>query len=144
MTNTFILLNLILVLFISCNDSDDPEFIDSKCDQIVIIDNQKYINDKSSGLSVQSVEINGDCLNVVLTSGGCDGKTWVAELVDANWIAESIPEQRDLRILLQNEELCDANISKMYSFDLRPTRIVNSNKILLNLEFWDEQILYEY
>ncbi|TSE09878.1 hypothetical protein [Aquimarina algiphila] len=144
MRNTFILLILSLVLFVSCNDSDDNEFVGSKCDQIAIIDHIKYINKESAVLSMERVEINGDCLEVVVGSGGCGGQTWVVELVDANRIAESNPEQRDLRILLKNEELCNAFILKTYSFDLRPIRITNSNKVLLNLEFWDEQILYEY
>ncbi len=145
MKNIFTIFCLFLMLFVSCSDSDDnDEFIDSKCDQITSIDILKYKNNESSVFSIQSVEITGDCLEVIIGSGGCSGETWVTELVDANRVAESNPEQRDLRILLKNEELCNAFISKTYSFDLRPIRIVDSNKVLLNLEFWDEQILYEY
>ncbi len=143
MNKLIFILCLNLILLASCDNPHDNPFLDSTCDQITNIDNSKYQNNQSEGFSIQNIKVNGDCLEVEIRSGGCNGNSWKIELIDANRVTETAIEQRDLKILLDNEELCNALVYKTYSFDLRPLR-TESNKVLLNLELWEKQILYEY
>lgn len=143
MKKSILVTGLILIFLQSCSDSDDNPFLDSVCDQITKVDNNRYKNTQSEDFSVRSLNITGDCLEVQIESSGCSGDTWKVDLIDAGRVAESYPEQRDVKLLLDNEELCDAIVIKTYSFDLRPVRTGN-NVVLLNLELWGEQIRYEY
>lgn len=135
--------SIILTSLLSCSESDDNPYEDSVCDQITTVNNNRYKNNQSEGFLIRSVQIIGDCLEVEIESGGCSGDTWKVELIDAGRVAESKPEQRDLKVLLENEELCNAIVFKTYTFDLRSIQTRN-NVVLLNLDLWVEQIRYEY
>jgi len=143
MKNSIFAFCLILISLLSCSESDDNPYENSVCDQITTVDNSRYKNNQSEGFLIRSAQIIGDCLEVEIESGGCSGNTWKVELIDAGRIAESNPEQRDLKAVLENEEVCNAIVFKTYTFDLRPVRTTN-NIVLLNLDLWDEQIRYEY
>ena len=134
---------LILISLLPCSESDNNPYEDSVCNQITTVDNSRYRNNQSEGFLIRSAQIIGDCLEVEIESGGCSGNTWKVELIDAGRIAESNPEQRDLKVVLENEEVCNTIIFKTYTFDLRPIWTRN-NVVLLNLDLWDEQIPYEY
>jgi hypothetical protein len=127
---------------ISCK-SDDNQFSQSICDFATIIDNEKYNKTITDNYNIIETSISDDCLNITLASSGCDGNTWEVELIDAGRVAETLIEQRDLKISLRNAEICLAIVEKTYSFDLKLIR-TNNNKVLINLEKWNEQILYEY
>ncbi len=141
--NSVLVFSLILVTLVSCSDSDDNLYEDSVCDQITIVDNNIYNSTQTDGFSITNIELAGDCLEVEILSSGCSGDTWKVNLIDAGRVAESNPEQRDVKISLDNQEDCEAIITKTYTFDLRPIR-TQSNVVLLNLELWDEQIHYDY
>lgn len=143
MKKSILVFSWILTSLLSCSESDDNPYEDSVCDQITKVDNSRYKSNQSEEFSFRSVQIIGDCLEVEMESGGCSGDTWKVELIDADRVAESNPEQRDLKLFLANEELCNAIVLKTYTFDLRPIRTRN-NIVLLNLELWDEPIRYEY
>lgn len=134
---------MLLFVFQSCKEADDNPYPDSACDQKVIVDGNLYKNSDSESFSIQSVLLEGDCLEVKIQSGGCSGETWDVKLVDSGGIAESNPPQRYVKVLLGNKELCEGLISKTVIFDLRPIR-TGDNVVLLNLENWDDQIRYEY
>lgn len=101
------------------------------------------MNTQTEDYTIRSIQVVDDCLEVQIQSSGCSGDTWKVELIDSGNVAESNPEQRYLKISFTNTELCDAVISKSFSFDLSPLRI-SSPSILLNLTLWDEQIPYTY
>lgn len=143
MKRSILVFSLILISLLSCSESDDNPYEDSVCDQITKVDSSRYKSNQSEGFLIRSVQVIGDCLEVEIESSGCSGDTWKVELIDADRVAESNPEQRDLKVLLENEELCNAIVFKTYTFDLRPVRTGN-NVVLLNLESWEEQIRYEY
>lgn len=137
-------LSLILVGFQSCGSSDDDNpYLDSACDQIISVDNSRFKQIQSEGFEITDVRVNGDCLEVEIVSGGCSGNTWKVELIDAGWVAESYPEQRGIKLILDNKELCNAIVTKTFTFDLRPVRTF-SDVVTLNLEHWKQQIRYEY
>ena len=55
----------------------------------------------------------------------------------------SNPPQRNLRLSLKNQEMCDAYIGEKITFDVKNLQ-VNGNKVLLNITNSGDQILYEY
>ncbi len=138
-----LLLFCLITTLLSCSDSDDDPYADSLCDEVTVIDNHRYKNSESQGFLIRSVQLTGDCLEVEIESGGCDGSAWEVELIDADRVAESNPGQRDLKILLKNLEECSAIVVKTFSFDLRPLQLQN-NTVLLNLQQWEGQIRYQY
>ncbi|WP_438711965.1 hypothetical protein ACSTS3_05675 [Aquimarina muelleri] len=131
-----------IVIFgsLACN-SDDSNNTNS-CDQLVIISSEQY--DESNGnLSINNLKIEEDCLRINFSSSGCSGDTWKVKLIDSEEILESDPPQRNLKVSLKNEELCQAVITKEITFDISELR-VEGTKILLNIKNSDDKLLYEY
>lgn len=143
MRNSLIFGLILCLLLCSCNDDDDDVPFESACDKFTTINHEKFKNVNPENYTIVSAKIDSDCLEIVLSSGGCDGNSWNVELIDADRIAETLIEQRDLIISLTNHELCNAIIQKTFSFDLTPIR-TNQNQLILNLEKWGEQIKYAY
>ena len=102
-----------------------------------------YENGPNAPLYIDEATILGDCLEIKFSSGGCNGKSWEIQMVDQGVVMESFPVQRNMRLSLKNEELCYALIYKEMSFDLRSIRN-QDGKILINLEGWDEPLLYSF
>lgn len=142
------LLNLFLIgalpiffQFCTAND-DDP--LAQNCDYTVVVDADAYDNTTSDDFILDSVYIKDMCLHITLSSSGCDGHSWRPTLIDADAVMESYPVQRNLRFVLENNELCEAFISKTYSFDLKPIQINNYESIILNIATYKQQLTYNY
>ena len=135
-----LILVLTVAVFSSCTKENDAEV---NCGSQVVISADKYITAPNDQLTINNLELNGDCLTINFSSGGCSGDTWELELIDAAIILESNPPQRNLRLSLKNEELCLAYITEEISFDLKDLQI-DGNEILLNMTNSGDQILYEY
>lgn len=137
-----LILTLIGIAILSCsNDNDNGN--SNNCDFETLISAEQYENAPSDQLNINSIEINDNCLKINFSSGGCDGDTWVLKLIDSEDILESNPPQRNLRLSLKNEELCEAYITKELTFNITNLQI-DGNKVQLNLINFDENILYEY
>ncbi len=148
MTNINLLLWSILVCLSlsSCAIDSNKEYFE--CDQKVVISAEEYIIAPNDQLTINSLEINGDCLTINFSSSGCSGDSWELKLIDADVILESYPPQRNLRLSLKNEELCDAYITKEITFDIYELQVdrnqVFGKKVKLNITNSDDQILYKY
>jgi hypothetical protein len=133
---------LILVLGVfSCGDKDDDNSIN--CDNEVVISNDQYNTAPNDELTITDLEIIENCLKISYNASGCSGDSWELKLIDSGNIAESQPPQRTIRLSLNNEEECDAVISKEMTFDISDL-MVEGNQVWLNLANSDDQILYEY
>lgn len=141
----FVFALILFALFMeSCNDeTTDIASLNSVCDQIAIVNPSRFTITQPEGYTITRIQLIDDCLQVEIQASGCSGDTWKVDLIDSGNVAESNPEQRYLKISLNNAELCDAVISKTFTFDLSPLRI-SSPSILLNLDLWNEQIAYAY
>ena len=137
-----LILTLIGITILGCSKDNNNE-ISNNCEFETLISVEQYANAPSDQLNVNSIEINGDCLKINFSSGGCSGITWELKLIDSEAILESNPAQRNLRLSLKNEELCQAYITKEMTFDISNLQ-VDGNKVQLNLTNSDENILYEY
>ncbi|SFR34215.1 hypothetical protein SAMN04490243_0796 [Robiginitalea myxolifaciens] len=138
----FLSLFLVCILF-SCDTSDDDPPRSSQCGILAEVNENRWRSANTDGYVIESVMLEGDCLEITLAASGCDGESWEARLFDAAAIAESLPPQRDVRIDFSNPELCDAFLQRTFVFDLSRLR-VSSNSVFLNLDGWEDQILYEY
>ncbi|MBW2962824.1 hypothetical protein [Mesonia aestuariivivens] len=141
----YIFFSLIGLLY-ACQEDDDNNVIikTNTCGESIIIDAENYNNAESDAVTITDITIDNDCLIVSFSSSGCDGNTWITQLIDSEAILESNPPQRKLRIILNNNEACLAVITKQKVFDLTELQIAESNSIFLKFDSLDEEFLYEY
>ncbi|TNJ44136.1 hypothetical protein KFZ70_04045 [Tamlana fucoidanivorans] len=134
---------LIGITFLSCSNDDDDNEDSTNCDFKTIISATQYENAPSDELTINSLEINGNCMTINFSAGGCNGNTWEVELIDSGATLKSYPPQRNLRLSLKNEELCEAYITKELTFDISNLQD-GGGKVQLNVINSDKSILYEY
>ena len=137
-----LILTVFGILILSCSNDDDNGN-SSSCDFKTLISEEQYTNAPSGQLTVNSLAIDDNCLKISFSSGGCNGDTWELKLIDSGIILESFPPQRNLRLSLKNEELCEAFITKVLTFDISNLQ-VDGNQVQLNITNSEENILYEY
>jgi hypothetical protein len=114
------------------------------CDKTVTIDKVLYNNINTGNYTLSDATINGNCLEIKVGASGCDGKSWVIELVDSEVIAESDPQQRFLKLALTNNEMCTAVFVKKKSFDITSLRVRDSNKLRLMIYGLNKELIYTY
>jgi hypothetical protein len=129
----------IIMLFIGCSETKDLEI--NLCNECVIVNKTVYNSTNTANYSITAVSVSGDLLTINISASGCSGNSWNATLVDANSIAESFPIQRNIKISLENNEACLAVITKDFTFNIKELK-ENESTIILNLEGWNEQIIY--
>jgi hypothetical protein len=135
-----ILFFLILSYFsFSC----DKNGFDSNTDGKLIISNTLFKNAPDDPLMISEAKIVGDTIEIKFGAGCCDGKNWDISLVGSSDILYSEPPQRQIRLALKNNELCDAVCGKIKKFDIKSSRI-KGGEILLRLEGWQETLSYKY
>ena len=132
-----------MLLFMN-TQCDEDDIQSSPCDQMVVIDDGFFNSAVSSEFMFQSAEIIENCLNVSISASGCDSSTWSMVLVDSGAVAESLPEQRFLKFVFTNNEVCLAVFSQERSFDISNLQVEGSNEIILNIEGFPESITYQY
>jgi len=137
----FIILIVILFSsFFSCNENDPQE---ASCDNQAIISNAQFNNATSSIITLNSVFINDDCLIVNYSASGCDGDTWILNVIDSDGIIETSPPERTIRITLFNNEACLAFLTKEVSFDITALQ-VDGNQVILNIVNSNDSVTYNY
>ncbi len=132
---------IIGLTFTYCDKETDNSSI--VCDKSVIVDGDQYNTEPNDQLTIISAEIDNNCLKINFASSGCSGSSWEVKLIDSGVILYSDPPQRNLRLSLKNQELCDAYFGEEITFDIRDLR-VSGNKVLLYLTNSGDQVLYEY
>ncbi|HLS29511.1 MAG TPA: hypothetical protein VK021_01500 [Flavobacteriaceae bacterium] len=136
---------LIGVLCISCSEDNDNLHIGNTCDAAAdIISEEDFEEIDTSIYTLTEIDLNGDCLEVTLSDSGCDPEPWEMNLFSVDAFYTVDPMQRTVKIQLINEQLCQAVFQKTVSFDITPFQIDGQNEVPLNIEGWDEAIVYEY
>lgn len=136
-----ILLALIPILLLGCTNGDEPG--PNGCDLGTVISQELYRKAPSDEATINSLEIEGDCMRINFSASGCSGESWKITLIDSGSILESDPPQRNLRFSLDNNELCEAFITKNLTFNIKNLR-VEGGRVQLNLTNSGDQVLYEY
>jgi hypothetical protein len=109
----------------------------------ILIGNTIFKNYPNDPLIISAATINGDSLQITFGASCCDGKNWTVQLVGSGDVMLSNPPQLLIRLSLKNYEICTAVCSKTLKFDLKPAR-VNGNQIILDLDGWDQPLIYNY
>ncbi|MGB0883891.1 MAG: hypothetical protein ACPG4W_03965 [Flavobacteriales bacterium] len=132
----------ILLMFscISKNNNPTP----SPCDKVVLVSSVSYENSPDALIHIDTLEIDGNCLSITYNSSGCDGQSWLVELIDSESVMESFPPQRHVRLSLYNPELCLAQFSKTETFDISELQVEGSSSVKLIFTNTDDEFLYSY
>lgn len=139
-----------LLLSMACKRSKIVEEINAgnsePCGEAVKISNslEDYTNAASATFAITQAAVSGDCLTITVSSSGCDGKTWQANLLDAGVFPQTVNAQRDLKVTLINKEGCTAVPGRIFSFDIYPLRMKNTHQVQLNLTGYHKSLLYSY
>lgn len=133
-----------LLLFTSCEESNSVEEEDnssSNCNSEVLVSASEYASSESDDFTINSIEINGDCVEVNYSASGCDGSTWKTRFIDSEQILESFPIQRNLVFELTDNEECEAFITKTVSFDVSELK-VEDEEVILNITNTQSSVRY--
>ncbi len=141
-----ILLAIYLISLFSCSGDDDSSLTSqqNQCDKVVEIIPEGFYTLPPIQHTINEAIIEDDCLKLKIGGSGCDGSTWEIKLIDSGDIAESLPEQRFLKVEFENDEECDAIIEIEVSFDISPLQLGESGEIILNLNELSEGLNYKY
>ena len=132
---------------VECHPNGYPVLVydDFACGRAPVIDKALYTDLESDSFKIINAEITENCLVIEVEATACDGNSWEFKLVDSSDIAESLPEQRFLKLQLVNNEDCFAQIKRTVSFSIASLQIYNdSQSIILNLQGLDDQLHYKY
>ncbi|REG90096.1 hypothetical protein [Winogradskyella sediminis] len=138
-----LVLGCVLMNF-QCEDSGNDDAMIISCGIEVVNDSVLYESAESSYFGVLDSNLEGNCLSVTISSSGCDASTWGLTLIDSETITESLPPQRELRLIFYNNEACLAVLEKEEIFDLVALQVEGANEVVLNIEGLPESILYTY
>ncbi len=143
--------SLILLFFtacslVSCRYLDDAVItpVTPNCDKNAIEDAVKFHQISTSNYGIDNVVLNGNCLEVTITSSGCNPNNWEMNLVGAKSLAAVSPPHVGVKIELINNDACLAVFQKTVSFDLTDFQWVGQNQVQLNIDGWNTPILYQY
>lgn len=137
---------LLLIVILSCNSNDNETLVPtSSCNENAQIETETNFNSiETNNYVIQNVVLTNNCLAITLSSSGCNAVNWDMNLFSHNNFTAVYPLQRFAKIELINNEMCLAVFSKTISFDLTPYQVQNQNQVTINLEGWNEPIVYTY
>ena len=115
------------------------------CDEIVIISESLY--NATDEQTITNLSIDDSCLNITYEATGCDGNSWVVNLIDSEEIvtnSNDVIPQRNLKLSIERAGTitCMALVTQEKSFNISNLRVGGSSNVILNIQ--DQQILYEY
>ncbi len=130
----------LLLCLIACSSDDEMTL----CDDEVIVDQNFYQNGPQGDVTIIEALISEDCLEITFGASGCDGNSWVIDLVDSGVILRTTDVQRDLRLALENNESCLAYFTRTISFDITQLQVNDVNEITLKLSGFENDLRYKY
>jgi len=141
MTSTYLKAMLVIVLLSVFNACEDEAIVATgECGPLAIISDE-FDSKESDDFTITSVALDGACLSIEVSAGGCDGESWTAELLIAEMVALSYPPQVGIRLVLDDDELCEAFIRRTFQFDLSALDEI-SDRAYVRLQGWEEPFHY--
>ena len=138
---------LVFALFMlnfQCFEDDENTILPTTCNALAIIDNVTFETSATSPYTIIGVDIIGDCMSINISASGCDGVSWIMQLIDSGDVEATNPPERAIKLFLVNNEACLAQITRAQTFDLSALQIEGENQIILNLDGYSEPITYTY
>jgi len=136
-----ICLSILATATLSCTSDDEGS---TPCDAKAVLDPERFETAPAMSLNIESAAIEGDCLNIRFTSSGCNGDTFVFNLIGLPNDATVFPPLVNVRLSLSSNELCEAIVSREVSFDLSVFQQSNTDRVTLALQNNGQSLLYVY
>lgn len=134
---------LFLILMLGALTSCDKFPLPLLCGTPIIINSELFQEAPNDAFRFSNAQIDGDCLELIIQYGGGCGDVEL-KLIGAEEVAESFPPQRAIRLSLEDNDFCEALVTDTLRYDLKLARVFGVNEVFLNLEGWNEPILYTY
>jgi heat shock protein HslJ len=98
---------------------------------------------RSDDFDLLEVNVLDQCLELLIGyGGGCKG-IGVA-LIGSGDYAESEPPQLTVKIIVEDNDHCEAYIREYFYFDVTDLQYEGSDELILNIEGWEEQVKVVY
>lgn len=142
MKTTFILLMTLFLTTRGCTKDERESKYNNRCN-FVSIDSEQYNNLTTDDFNIVDIKFEDRCLKITIRyGGGC--KDVSLRLIDSDSVFESNPVQRNLKIILTDNDDCEALITKEFYFDITKLKVEGQNEVLLNFFESDKTHLYTY
>lgn len=141
----FALLLSFCLLNTQCDNDDDVVLLTGNgCDDYATVSDDAYNLESPLEFTLLNAEITGDCLSIEFSAVGCDNSSKNLYLYVSTEVAESMPVQRYVKAHFEDAGMCETEFEKVMSFDLLDLQLDAQNAMRINLEGWEEPLLYEY
>lgn len=131
-------------VFTNCDSTDLP-LNNQTCGSEIIIDTN-YDSTTGDAFTITNITITENCLTATVQYGGGCGD----ELVSFEFLASTasfpvtIPAMLDTKIIMDDNDDCEALITKDISFDLTALEEEGFNNINIGVEGWNEILQYSF
>lgn len=133
------------MLFASCHHLDDvPVPAIPNCNENAIEDATRFSQISTANYYIDNVVLNGDCLEVTISSSGCNPDNWEMSLIGARSLATVSPPDVGVKVELINNDACLAVFKKTVSFNVTPFQWAGQSQVRLVIDGWNSPILYQY
>ncbi len=136
MKKLIVIYSFVVLFSVACSD----ETVIASCGPDVI-ESENFSNLQSDPFFISSAQIVDNCIEIEISTGGCDGTTWTAELYKSPLENLSLPPQFLMKLVLNDDEACEAAIRRSFNFDLS-TLVSENEEFIISLEGWDTLLQY--
>ncbi len=131
MKKLVVLLPFLALFLFSCDETDDLPMED--CGITLELDQPGYDSTNSDDFDIQSAEVDGSCFRATVThGGGCGTQNWRL-LAHTNDFPLSIPPLLNMKIVLDNQDTCEALLTSEISFDIQELWDLTSGNGYMNI-----------
>jgi len=128
---------------IGCNSDDDNVSSSLENSNVILVEDDLFLNAPNDEFEIIAASISDNNLNLTIFYGGGCGNIYY-DLVTGNDYLETIPIQKNIRLAFDDKDNCEAGIELELSFDLTQIQVSNTDRIIINLDNWEDQIEYNY
>ena len=135
---------LLYVLLPGCRR--EPSKLVTSSENKVIINTTHYNSPNTLKVVINQATLNQNELVISISGSGCSEKALDNDLVAEDNILESMPPQRNIKLVLRMEGQgsCAAYFTKTFRYDISALKVEGYNQLLLNLDGYEGSLVYAY
>ncbi len=131
----------LLFIFISC---DKPNTTNVASDDAVQVVSSAYFSNVSTDdYHISAANIVGDRLEITVNAGGGCGELNFSLLAN-ELVIETSPEQQMIRLILDDQDICEALLEEKRWYDISSLKIGSHGTVILLLDGFDGRLEYKY
>lgn len=138
-----VFLILITAIMTNCGNDDDNQSSPLNNANAIRIDDDLFSNAPNDEFKINAVTITGNNLKLTIDYGGGCGEIYYDLITESGYI-ETDPIQKNMRLAFDDQDNCEALLELELSFDLTAIQVSSTDSILINLEKWENQLVYNY